>query len=305
MDPTLVISVVLALAVLAATVLYFLSSGSPEGRKAKGPITLQDPTLKYPLPLMSKEEISEDTKKFRFGLPSSFHVLGLPVGQHVYLSAKVNGALVVRPYTPVSCDEDQGFVDLVVKVYYKGTHPTYPDGGQMSQYLDKMSIGDTIDFRGPNGLLVYQGNGRFSIRANKKSEPKVRRFRHVGMIAGGTGITPMLQLIRKITSDPKDTTKCSLIFGNQTEKDILLREELDDVQKNHPDQVKLWYTLDKPPQGWKYSSGFVTFDMIKDNIPPPSSDLLVVLCGPAPMIRNACLPNLDKLGHAQENIFSY
>lgn len=37
-------------------------------------------------------------------------------GQHVYLSAKVNGALVVRAYTPVSCDEDQGFVDLVVKV---------------------------------------------------------------------------------------------------------------------------------------------------------------------------------------------
>lgn len=37
-------------------------------------------------------------------------------GQHVYLSAKVNGALVVRAYTPVSCDEDQGFVDLVLKV---------------------------------------------------------------------------------------------------------------------------------------------------------------------------------------------
>lgn len=147
------------------------------------------------------------------------HTLSSTPGQHVYLSAKVNGALVVRPYTPVSCDEDQGFVDLVVKVcfllkwliksgvwkkniqtlksqllgiesmmivssnhhhskknwteheskmqlylqvYYKGTHPTYPDGGQMSQYLDKMSIGDTIDFRGPNGLLVYQGNGMVS-----------------------------------------------------------------------------------------------------------------------------------------------
>lgn len=37
-------------------------------------------------------------------------------GQHVYLSAKANGSLVVRAYTPVSSDEDQGFVDLVVKV---------------------------------------------------------------------------------------------------------------------------------------------------------------------------------------------
>lgn len=37
-------------------------------------------------------------------------------GQHVYLSAKVNGNLVIRAYTPVSSDEDQGYVDLVVKV---------------------------------------------------------------------------------------------------------------------------------------------------------------------------------------------
>lgn len=37
-------------------------------------------------------------------------------GQHIYLSARINGNLVVRPYTPVSSDDDKGFVDLVVKV---------------------------------------------------------------------------------------------------------------------------------------------------------------------------------------------
>ncbi|KAM9753388.1 NADH-cytochrome b5 reductase 2 [Menidia menidia] len=304
MDQNLVIPLLLAVSVVVVTVLYFLLGGSDEGRK-KGPVTLQDPMTKYPLPLVKKEEISHDTKKLRFGLPSAAHVLGLPVGQHVYLSAKVSGCLVVRPYTPVSSDEDQGFVDLVVKVYYKNTHPTYPDGGQMSQYLDEMRIGDTIDFRGPSGLLVYKGKGQFSIRLNKKSEPNIQKCRHVGMIAGGTGITPMLQLIRRITSDPSDNTKCSLIFANQTEKDILLREELEEVQKSHPDQVKVWYTLDKPPQEWSYSSGYVTHDMIKAHLPAPSTDVLVVLCGPAPMIRNACLPNLEKLGHKKENIFAY
>ncbi|XP_072242715.1 NADH-cytochrome b5 reductase 2 [Leuresthes tenuis] len=298
------IPVLLAVFVVVVTVLYFLLGRSTKERK-KGPVTLQDPMVKYPLPLISKEEISHDTKKFRFGLPSAAHVLGLPVGQHVYLSAKVNGCLVVRPYTPVSSDEDQGFIDLVVKIYYKNTHPLYPDGGQMSQYLDNMSIGDTIDFRGPSGLLVYQGKSQFSIRLNKKLEPNIQKFKYVGMIAGGTGITPMLQLIRSITSDPTDNTKCSLIFANQTEKDILLREELEEVLKNHPDKVKLWYTLDKPPQKWSYSSGYVTYDMIKDHLPAPSTDVLVVLCGPAPMIRNACLPNLEKLGHKKENIFAY
>ncbi|KAK2841835.1 hypothetical protein Q5P01_012035 [Channa striata] len=304
MDQNLVIPLAAAVFVLFVTVLYFIFQDSSED-KSEQPVTLQDPTLKYSLPLINKLEISHDTKKFRFGLPSGEHILGLPVGQHVYLSAKVNGNLVVRAYTPVSSDEDQGYVDLVVKVYYKNCHPTFPDGGKMSQYLDNMSIGDTIDFRGPNGLLVYKGNGRFSIRPDKKSEPKVQRFKHVGMIAGGTGITPMLQLIRRITADPTDTTKCSLIFANQTEKDILLRDELEEVKKNHPDKVKLWYTLDKPPQDWSYSSGFVTSDMIKTHLPAPSTEVLIVLCGPPPMIQNACLPNLDKLGHKKENVFAY
>lgn len=56
---------------------------------------------------------------------------------------------------------------------------------------------------------------------------------------------------------------------------------------------------------WSYSSGFVTCDMIKDHLPAASSDVLVVLCGPPPMIQYACLPNLEKLGHKTENIFAY
>lgn len=41
-------------------------------------------------------------------------------GQHIYLIARINGNLVVRPYTPVSSDDDKGFVDLVVKVKVEG-----------------------------------------------------------------------------------------------------------------------------------------------------------------------------------------
>lgn len=69
------------------------------------------------------------------------------------------------------------------------------------------------------------------------------------VILGGTGITPMLQLIRQITRDPKDETKVSLLFANQTEEDILLRDELEEVAKNNPDQVKIWYTVDRPTEG--------------------------------------------------------
>ena len=48
-------------------------------------------------------------------------------------------------------------MDLVVKIYKANVHPKFPDGGKMTQYLDNMNIGDSIDVRGPSGLLVYNG----------------------------------------------------------------------------------------------------------------------------------------------------
>ena len=50
-------------------------------------------------------------------MPSEQHVLGLPIGQHIYLSAEINGETVIRPYTPTSSDDDKGYFDLVLKVY--------------------------------------------------------------------------------------------------------------------------------------------------------------------------------------------
>uniref|UniRef100_A0ABI7YQB8 NADH-cytochrome b5 reductase n=1 Tax=Felis catus TaxID=9685 RepID=A0ABI7YQB8_FELCA len=211
-------------------------------------ITLESPDIKYPLRLIDKEVINHDTRRFRFALPSPQHILGLPVGQHIYLSARIDGNLVIRPYTPVSSDDDKGFVDLVIKVYFKDTHPKFPAGGKMSQYLESMKIGDTIEFRGPNGLLVYQGKGKFAIRPDKKSNPVIKTAKSVGMIAGGTGITPMLQVIRAIMKDPDDHTVCHLLFANQTEKDILLRPELEELRNEHSARFKLWYTVDKAPE---------------------------------------------------------
>jgi len=59
----------------------------------------------------------------------------------------------------------------------------------------------------------------------------------------------MLQLIRHITRDPDDSTEVSLLFANQSENDILLKDELEEVAKTHPAQFKLWYTVDRPQEG--------------------------------------------------------
>ncbi|KAF5298586.1 hypothetical protein FQR65_LT09681 [Abscondita terminalis] len=297
--------------VIASVVIYriYFCNGKCKDTKSKGQkkemATLQDPQAKYALPLIEKEEISHDTRRFRFGLPTKDHILGLPIGQHIHLSAKIGDDLIIRSYTPVSSDDDHGYVDLVIKVYLKNVHPKFPEGGKMSQYLDNLKIGETIDVRGPSGRLQYLGQGKFSIKKLRKDPAQTLTVSKVGMIAGGTGITPMLQLIRHITKDPTDSTELSLLFANQSENDILVRKELEEVAKKHPDQFKLWYTLDNTPEGWKYSKGFVNDQMIKDHLFAPSDDVLIVMCGPPPMINFACTPSLDRLGYNKDLCFAY
>ncbi|XP_045763850.1 NADH-cytochrome b5 reductase 2 isoform X2 [Maniola jurtina] len=295
-------AVVILTSVLAHLV-WGKKSKSP--RKSKPLVTLVDPNTKYALPLIEREEISHDTRRFRFGLPTPEHVLGLPIGQHIHLSVKIDDDLIIRAYTPVSSDEEKGYVDLVIKVYFKNVHPKFPDGGKMSQHLENMKIGETIDVRGPSGRLQYANNGTFLIKKLRKDPPVKIMAKKLNMIAGGTGITPMLQLVRHICTDPTDKTELSLLFANQSEEDILVRPELEKYQREHPEQFKLWYTIDRATEGWQYSTGFINDEMIKNHLFPPGDDVIVLMCGPPPMINFACNPALDKLGYAENLRFAY
>ncbi|XP_002126207.2 NADH-cytochrome b5 reductase 3-like isoform X1 [Ciona intestinalis] len=288
-------------AVIAVTLAYLKKKRDENAVKK----TLLDPEVKYALKLIAKERITHDTRKFVFALPSEKHILGLTVGKHIFLSARVDGKLVVRPYTPVTSDDDKGHMDLVIKVYFKDTHPKFPEGGKMSQYLEALPIGGTIDVRGPNGLIEYRTKSVFSVRYEKNGFSYAKRAKEVAMIAGGTGITPMLQIIRQCLKDPSDHTKLSLLYANQTEDDILVRKELEECAKADPNHFKLWYTLDRPPTDWKYSTGFIDEDMVRDYLPAPGIDTLVLLCGPPPMIKFACLPNLEKVGHQSGRICTF
>jgi len=259
---------------------------------------------KIPFELVEKENISHDTRRFRFALQTPKHILGLPIGKHIYLSAKIDGKLVVRPYTPTTSDDEVGYFDLVIKVYFKNVHPKFPDGGKMTQYLESLSVGDKIDVRGPSGHLTYRRKGLFEVTESGKPS-KSFQCKKVGMIAGGTGITPMLQIIQAVIKDEDDTTHMSILYANQTESDILVQNELEEIQKKYPSRFSLWYTLDRPADDWKYSRGFINEDMIRDHLPAFSDDTLILMCGPPPMIKFACIPNLEKLGFTQESYFSF
>ncbi|VUC22033.1 unnamed protein product [Clonostachys rosea] len=215
--------------------------------------------------LAEKTVISHNVAIYRFKLPAKTSILGLPIGQHISIGAPIeqpDGTTkeIVRSYTPISGDHQPGYFDLLIK--------SYPQGN-ISKHMASLIVGQTIRVRGPKGAFVYTPN----------------MVRHFGMIAGGTGITPMLQVIRAIVRgrEKGDRTEVDLIFANVTAQDILLQEDLDSLTKEDAG-IRVHYVLDKPPEGWTGGVGYVTADMITKWLPKPADDVKVLLCGPPPMI---------------------
>ncbi|RUP50511.1 hypothetical protein BC936DRAFT_138802 [Jimgerdemannia flammicorona] len=227
--------------------------------------------------------ISPNTALYRFGLPNKDDILGLPIGQHISVMAEINGKPISRSYTPTSSDDDLGHFDLVIKSY---------SAGNVSKFIGELKIGDGIDVRGPKGAFTYTPN----------------MCRAIGMLAGGTGITPMLQvgtdcrisarfecnhheclsylafvIIRAVLKNPEDKTQLNLVFANVNEEDILLKKDLDGLAAKH-DNFKVHYVLNNPPEGWTGGVGFVTKDIIDEHCPKPADGVKILLCGPPPMI---------------------
>lgn len=295
-------------AFIAITIFYYLF-GNAKSKPALDPVNFT------PLPLVKKENISHDVVRFTFGLPNGpTGKLGLPVGQHItlkFMETLADGSTKnhQRSYTPTTGDDTPGTVTFVIKVYKANVHPKFPEGGKMSQHLDSLQIGDTVDMRGPKGHMTYRKNGKFTVHPILKKNPdEERSAKHFGMIAGGTGITPMLQIMHAVLRDePNSNVTISLLYANQAEDDILVREELEDAVKTYNGRFKLHYTLDRPPNGWKYSTGFISKEMIEEHLPSPAADgsTQILMCGPPPMVKFACLPNLEALGFKKSDHFVF
>ncbi|KAI9569846.1 hypothetical protein HD554DRAFT_2327805 [Boletus coccyginus] len=237
-------------------------------------------------------QINHDTYQYRFELPREDLPLGLPVGQHVFarLRRKDTGELVQRAYTPVSQQGAVGFIEFLVKLYLASKD--FPIGGRMTTGFHQLALGDTVQLKGPLGSFTWNGQGLASWKGSE------RKVKEVGMICGGSGITPILQVLRSIFLDALDTeTKVWVISANKTEQDILCRDELDTLYARHgPRRLKLHYVLGEGPPGWTGSIGRIENDVLRTEMPCPSEQGIILVCGPEPMIKYAVKPGLQAAG---------
>ncbi|KAK6522759.1 NADH-cytochrome b5 reductase [Arthrobotrys megalospora] len=246
------------------------------------------------LKLIKVEPYNHNTKKFVFELPSNDHVSGLKIASAILTKFTPEGGKpIIRPYTPISDEDARGYLTLLVKQYEKGP---------MSTHIHEMAPEQRLLFKGPIPKYPWETN----------------KHNHIALIAGGTGITPMWQLIRAIFKNKEDNTKITLVFGNIAEEDILLRQELAKLENEYPQRFRAFYTLDKPPKEFVGNKGFITKELLKQVLPEPKEEnIKVFVCGP-PGLMNSISGNkkspkdqgelvgiLKELGYTQEQVYKF
>ncbi|BGP57293.1 hypothetical protein JCM8202_002870 [Rhodotorula sphaerocarpa] len=242
-----------------------------KGHPPAGPAALSSDEFR-PLTISEILPYNHNTSRFVFDLPEGTSS-GLTVASALVVKAAKEGEClndqgkpVIRPYTPVTAPDVEGKLELLVK--------HYPNGA-FTEYLFKLKPGDAIAMKGPIPKHPWKAN----------------EFESVGMIAGGSGITPMWQVLQAIDANPEDKTKATLIFSNVSEKDILLRKEFEDLASRKPDQFKVVFTLDQPPSNWSGPTGYVNPSVVKDALkqfgttPDKGDKVKVFVCGPPGQVK--------------------
>ena len=151
--------------------------------------------------------------------------------------------------------------------------------------------------RGPVGEFEYISNGKCLIEGEEHYSSKFN------MIAGGTGITPAMQVVEDVlVHHPEDDTPISLIFACREENDLLMRSTLDQWAALFPDKFKVHYILsDKWPKDWKYSTGYMDKDLFRKEKKElyPAADVHKLMCGRLIMLA-VCLEVGDEVANADE-----
>lgn len=263
--------------------------------------------------LRSKHHVSRDTIHLDFEYPSGV-CKTLPVGKHLKVLApnpckpgelwngevdKDDGESVFeRKYTPCTVTE-RGFV-LIVKVYSPSAD--FPQGGKMSQYLDSVQVGDRVELALPYGVIEYLGQGEFQrVRNLVKAE-------HIGMIAAGSGITPMLRLLEASLGSgggEGESVKYSLLFANRQVDDIICKQRLDELAEKHSTRLTVTYILSQPSPEWQGLRGRAHKELLAELMPSSASEPLILCCGPPAMVKTCCKESLSQLGYDAKRVWDF
>ncbi|MGC4119600.1 MAG: ferredoxin--NADP reductase [Myxococcales bacterium] len=182
-------------------------------------------------------------------------------GQYFTVEVPTSDGLLRRAYSASSAPgEHGGGIRLTVKRM---------EGGRASGHLhESLREGELLTVLGPSGSF---------------GPSPTSGMRHLVMVAGGSGITPMMSLLRTLL--PKEAqTRFSLVYGSRDVPGVIFREELEVLAQGFPKRLVVVHALDTPPADWTGIRGPLDAKAVREQIDAldPGDEYLV--CGPEAMM---------------------
>ena len=187
-------------------------------------------------------------------------------GQYLTLKLIINGEELRRSYSICSSPMDNELRVAIKKV---------KDGRVSSFINDKCKVGDMIEVMNPMGNFFTEMNP-----ANKKTYV---------LFAGGSGITPMMSIMKTVLkSEPQ--SRITLLYGNNDHDSIIFKKQIEMLAIEHEDKLNVVHLLNTPPAGHPVLlQGLMTMEKVVkliDNYVELNNDNEFFICGPAAMMDN-------------------
>jgi ferredoxin-NADP reductase len=222
-------------------------------------------------------ELVEETAQTRSIALSLAGWSGHRAGQHVdvRLTAE-DGYQAQRSYSIASAPEDTDLVLTVERL----------DDGEVSPYLvDELRPGDRFELRGPiGGYFVWE------------PRPDESLF----LLAGGSGIVPLMAMIRHREADGI-AVPARLLYSSRTLDDVIYRAELDELASRR-NGLEVSHTLTRAqPPGWNGHARRVDAALIREVAWPPGAGAIAFVCGPTAFVETSATA-LAELGYPADHI---
>jgi ferredoxin-NADP reductase len=196
-------------------------------------------------------------------------------GQYIPLFLEIDGIRTSRPYSISSQPKQTGFYDITIR--------RVPGGLVSTFLLDRVKVGDVIDSAGPQGNFYFN---------------PLCHDRHMVCIAGGSGITPFMSMIREIVAYGLDR-EVTLIYGNRQLDDVIFHTELESMSRRF-DNITYIPVIEKPSDTYSGACGFINAALLGEVVGTLQKKTFFI-CGPQGMY-DFCLPELESLGVARRSI---
>jgi len=216
-----------------------------------------------------------EANSIRFEIPDALkQAFAFRAGQHLTLRATIGGEEVRRNYSLCTAPAEQDWMVTVKRI----------GGGVFSNWVgDQLKAGDTIEVMPPHGSFTCE------FHAGKA--------RHLAGIAGGSGITPVMSLVRSLLKYEPNSS-FTLLYGNRDSSSVIFLDALAALKDRYLDRLELYHFLDAEEQDIELFNGMLDRKRCEEAIALLAADPAEVdgwfICGPGPMMDAAEGALLDR-----------